>query len=183
MSLLPAVLQLFKTKAENFCAGQIAKCFSVWQTITSDSEVLQTVSGEHIDFSSHPTTSCATGANVVKPGDSKQFLSETSKLLKKGVIFSSHSSAHEDAEFISPIFLRAKKDGTHRLILNLKDFNKHVIYCHFKMDSIWTAINLMTPHCYMASVDLKDAYYSVPIAPSDQTFLKFEWNQQLYQYT
>ena len=180
MSFLPSVLQLFKAKADNFCAGQIAKCFSAWQSITSDSEVLQTVSGEHIDFSSHPTTSCATGANVVKPGDNKIFLLEISKLLKKGVIL---PSAHEDVEFISPIFLRAKKDGTHRLILNLKDFNKHVTYYHFKMDTIWTGINLMTTHCYMASVDLKDAYYSVPIAPSDQKFLKFEWSQQLYQYT
>ena len=35
----------------------------------------------------------------------------------------------------------------------------------------------------MASVDLKDAYYSVPIASEDRTFLKFEWEGNYYQYT
>lgn len=69
------------------------------------------------------------------------------------------------------------------MILNLKSFNKHVTYHHFKMDSVWTAIRLMTPNCYMASIDLKDAYYSVPIANSHQKYLKFEWNNRLFQFT
>ena len=35
----------------------------------------------------------------------------------------------------------------------------------------------------MASVDLKDAYYSVPIHQEHQKYLKFEWQGQLYQFT
>ena len=31
------------------------------------------------------------------------------------------------------------------------------------MDTIQTALKLMRPGCFMASVDLKDAYYAVPI--------------------
>ena len=69
------------------------------------------------------------------------------------------------------------------MILNLKSFNQHIEYQHFKMDSVWTAIRLMTPSCYMASIDLKDAYYSVPIAESHQKYLKFEWKNMLYQFT
>ena len=34
----------------------------------------------------------------------------------------------------------------------------------------------------MASIDLKDAYYCVPIAPSHQKYLKFEWDGRLYQF-
>lgn len=79
--------------------------------------------------------------------------------------------------------MREKKDGSFSRILNLKKLNKHVEYLHFKMDSVWTAIRLMTPNCYMASIDLKDAYYSVPILPSHQKYLKFQWNNVLYQYT
>ena len=67
------------------------------------------------------------------------------------------------------------------MILNLKRFNQHVEYQHFKMDSVWTAIRLITPNCYMASIDLKDAYYSVPIAKPHQKYLKFEWNNMLFQ--
>ena len=75
------------------------------------------------------------------------------------------------------------KNGSFRMILNLKQLNKHVEYLHFKMDSVWTAIRLITPNSYMASIDLKDAYYSVPVHPSIQKFLKFQWNNVLYQYT
>ena len=69
------------------------------------------------------------------------------------------------------------------MILNLKRFNQHVEYQHFKMDSVWTAIRLITPNCYMASIDLKDAYFSVPIAKPHQKYLKFEWNNMLYKFT
>ena len=92
-------------------------------------------------------------------------------------------SKHEQGEYISPIFVSPKKDGTFRMTLNLKKLNTYVVYHHFKMESIWSAIRLMTPNCFMASIDLKDAYYSVPIASEDQKYLKFEWDNTLYQFT
>ena len=35
----------------------------------------------------------------------------------------------------------------------------------------------------MASIDLKDAYYSVPIAQANQKYLKFQWENKLYVFT
>ena len=94
-------------------------------------------------------------------------------------------SQHENGEFISNIFLRRKKDGNYRMILNLKCFNENVSKHHFKMESLKSAVKLMKPGCYMASADLKDAYYSVPIHQyfSHQTFLKFPWRGKLFQFT
>ena len=83
---------------------------------------------------------------------------EIDKLLAKGVII---LVAQEMGEFISTIFLRPKKGGTHRTILNLKEFNEFVAYHHFKMDNLEAAISMMKPGCFMASVDLRDAYYTV----------------------
>ncbi|XP_074629610.1 uncharacterized protein LOC141887255 [Acropora palmata] len=51
------------------------------------------------------------------------------------------------------------------------------------MDSLKTVTDLMSQGCYMASVDIKDAYYTVPIATEHQKFLKFRWRDKLYQYT
>ena len=51
------------------------------------------------------------------------------------------------------------------------------------MDTLQSAIRLMTPNCYMASVDLRDAYYSVPIHNEDQKYLRFGWNSKLFQFT
>ena len=76
---------------------------------------------------------------------------EISDLLSKGVIT---ESVYERDEFISTIFLRPQKDGTHRMILNLKSLNQYVTYHHFKMDTIHTAVEMMTSGCYMCSVDL-----------------------------
>ncbi|XP_077980249.1 uncharacterized protein LOC144435531 [Glandiceps talaboti] len=51
------------------------------------------------------------------------------------------------------------------------------------MESLMSVITLMQKDCYMASIDLKDAYYSVPIASQHQKYLKFIWKEQLYQFT
>ena len=88
---------------------------------------------------------------------------------------------HEEG-IISNIFLRPKKDGSYRLILNLKEFNKNVTY-HFKIDSLNTIIKLMQKDCFMASVDLKDAYYSIAIRQADQKYLQFRWQGTVYQFT
>ena len=50
------------------------------------------------------------------------------------------------------------------MTLNLKQLNKHIEKHHFKINTVWSAVQLMTPHSFMASLDLKDAYYVVPIA-------------------
>ena len=105
---------------------------------------------------------------------------EIVKLLSKGVI---EKCSHLEGEFISPIFFRLKKNKIdYRMILNLKDLNKFVVYKHFKMESLNSVLELTTPGCFMASIDIKDAYYSVLIAIKHQKFLRFVWRDNLYQY-
>ena len=105
---------------------------------------------------------------------------QVATFLEKGIIVKSFP---ETDQFVSTVFLREKKDGTFRMILNLKDFNKWVNYNHFKMDSIHTCTQLMKPNCYMGSIDLKDAYFSIPIHKHHQKYLKFYWKSTLYQFT
>ena len=83
--------------------------------------------------------------------------------------------------FLLSIFVRPKNDGG--LILNLKNLNEHAEYHHFKMDTLQSAIRLMTPNCYMASVDLRDAHYSAPIHNEDKKYLRFCWKGKLFQFT
>ena len=42
------------------------------------------------------------------------------------------------------------------------------------MDSLQAATELMKPGCFMASIDLKDAYYTVPVHHEFQKHLKFQ---------
>ena len=106
--------------------------------------------------------------------------SEIDRLLDKGVII---ESQHEVGEFISPIFLTPKSDGSYRLILNFKNLNQFLPYVHFKINTVESVLKLIKKGCFMAKVDLKDAYYSVKIKQEHQKYLKFVFDGALYQFT
>ena len=46
-------------------------------------------------------------------------------------------------------------------------------YIHFNMETLQSVLSLILPGRYLASLDLKDAYYSVPVHPDHTKFLKF----------
>ena len=48
------------------------------------------------------------------------------------------------------------------------------------MDSIDTAMHLITKDCWKESIDLKDAYYSVKVDESFQKYLKFWYDGKLW---
>ena len=106
------------------------------------------------------------------------FRKEIARLRNRGVI----RLIKESEAFISSIFLREKKDNQHRLIFNLKNFNRYVKYRHFKMDNLNAAIGMVRQNCYVANIDLADSYYTVPVALSDQKYLVFNSEGQLYKY-
>ena len=143
---------------------------------------MQLISHCHIDFDTEPMQD----PNNVNPQciftDAQQRIIDTeiAKFLNKRII---KPSEHENGEFISPIFTTPGKDGSHRVIFNLKALNASVTYYHFKMDTLETAIRLMTPGCFMTSIDLKHDYYLVPMALEHQKYLKFVWRDQLYAFT
>ena len=53
------------------------------------------------------------------------------------------------------------------------------------METLRSIINLIERirNCYMASLNLKDAYYSVQISLEERKFLRFCWKGVLYQFT
>ena len=104
---------------------------------------------------------------------------EIVKLSRKKVISKCERSPDQ---YLSPIFTRPKKDGTNRMILNLKGLNSEIAYHHFKMDTFQVALKLVTQFCFISSIDLKDAYYSVSITKHHRKFLRFSWRGQLWQF-
>ena len=70
-----------------------------------------------------------------------------------------------------------------RLILNLKKLNCYIRYVHFKMESLGDVLNIIKPGVWMASVDLQDAYYTIPVHPDHQKYLTFSWQHKYYKFT
>ena len=164
---------------ETFQAGQTRYKIEEWKNITSDENIINHVLGVEIVF----TDFIPQGAEFeskFSDEESREIDKEIIELLKKGVIV---ACERKDGDFVSPIFTRQKKDGKVRLILNLKKLNKSVEYHHFKMETLKQALALVTEGCWFASLDLKEAYFSIHIKEESQEFLKFLWKGQLYKFT
>ena len=168
-----------KIDISNFQAGGLKHHVDSWQSMTSDPWILNAVQGCDIELDRIPYQSSVPPPLNFTEAECNYMDREVETLLKKGVV---KESRKENGDYFSNVFLRPKKDGSYRIILNLKHFNTWVTYRHFKMDSLKSAISLMTPNCYMASIDLKDAYYSVPVKEEFQKFLKFQWKGHIFKF-
>ena len=100
-------------------------------------------------------------------------------LLQKDVIEELVSSS---GTFICNFFLVPKPNGTYRMIIDLSHLNDFVERISFKMDLLQTALGMLVPGAYMASLDLKDAYYSLLIHKYFRKFLGFQWKGRFYQF-
>ena len=68
------------------------------------------------------------------------------------------------------------------MILNLKTFNEFLKFKHCKLELVKDAIDLVTKGCYFEPVDLKDAYYSIPVHESYQKYLELFWKEEYHLY-
>jgi hypothetical protein len=166
--------------SKTFIAGNIKNYIDQWKRLTSDRAILTAVCGYKIDLFINPIQFRVPRPLKCSTLEANNIDLQIASFLQKSVIV---KSSHEPDQFISTVFLREKKDGTFRMILNLKEFNKWVNYNHFKMESIHTCTQLMKPHCFMGSIDLKDAYFSISIHIDHQKYLKFCWKNTLYKFT
>ena len=152
-----------------------------WKCITSDPVIIDIVkNGLKIDFNIYPPPTCVPCQYPFNETETKIIDHLMEKLLTKKVVIP--ADIQKD-DFFSPIFTRPKKDNDYRFILNLKQLNLSVNSPHFKMDSIKSVQNIIKPNVWLASIDLKDAFYTVPIHADDQKYLKFYWGNQAFKFT
>ena len=159
---------------DNFHGGQISSHLPAWKELTTDHNILNIVSGYKLEFEGELPDQTHIPYPYKFTTDEKVAIDgEIHTLLEKRVI---ERCTHEVGEYISNVFTREKKDGKYRMILNLSELNQELTYHHFKMDTFDTVTQLITQDCFMASLDLKDAYYTISIHPSDRKDLRFQWN-------
>ena len=83
---------------------------------------------------------------------------------------------------MSNVFLVWNKDRYHRSIINLKMLNRFVSFLHFKMEGLSQLKHLIQERNWMCKLELKDAYFIVPLDWSSRKFARLHRNGTLYKF-
>ena len=166
----------------NFHGGKISQFLPLWLSLSTEKWFYFTLQGYIVNFTeipvqlSRPRPLHFTTPHQLALDQSMQ------KFINQGVVERCSESIQGPC-FYSNIFPVMKQDGSARIILDLSVLNKHVVYLHFKMDTLADVIEMIHPLCFFVTVDLKDAYFSVPVRPEERCWFRFIWKENHYQFT
>lgn len=164
----------------NTPAGRLRNFLSNWKNLEGTEVIIQWVNGYKIPFTAKVVQEISPKEQVWSKTEKKQIYDKIEKLLENGAI---RKCQETTGQFISNIFLMPKPNGSCRLILNLKKLNQFIEKVHFKFEDIRTVKDLMHKDCFMATIDLKDAYYLISIDESDRKYLRFRFEGHLFEFT
>ena len=146
--------------------------------LTSDQTVLDAVSGYKIPFI-HPPFQLAFPNVPRLSRDHLDCIDKINKLLDKRII--SPCTPTED-QFISSFFLVDKPNGSKRFISNFKALNKFIIAPHFNLEDLKTVLRSVSKSCWMATIDIQDAYFAIKIDKNYRKFSRFKFEDTLYEF-
>lgn len=160
-------------------AGRLRYFYDQWSNITNDRLILSWIQGYKIPLLETPyQTLCPN--NLGKSNEAEQIIDLCmSDMLETSVI---SPCLPCEGQFLSPIFTVPKPNGEHRFILNLKMLNRFVEVEHFKMEDYRSVLKMLDNNQYMATLDLKDAYFLIPIDESSKKLLRFKWKDKLFEF-
>ena len=84
--------------------------------------------------------------------------------------------------FYNRLFLVLKASGTWRPVLDVSRLNNFVIKTKFSMETTQSVLNSIQRGDWMISMDMRDAYFHIPIHPTSRKFLRFSFNSKTYQF-
>ena len=100
-------LEKYRMMANHFRAGQLRKHVSAWESLTSDTFILDVIKHYHIEFESEVPYQAQEPRHIYSSLSDKEVIDgETSKPLFKGVI---ERTCHTGNGFVSNVFVRPKK--------------------------------------------------------------------------
>lgn len=153
-------------------AGRLSLFYEKWTSITSNKTILKWVRGYHIPLNQTPVQYVHPRSIQFSENEFPQTSAEILKLFVEGAVVKCEP-LHD--QFLSTFFLADKPNGKKRFILNLKKFNTYVEVPHFKLEDTRTVLRLIQKNCFLTCIDLKDAYFSVPVAKQHRKYLRFKF--------
>ena len=160
--------------------GRLAQQANNWAKITLDPWVLQQIQDHALELINTPSQVSAPKETQLSQDLNKLLAEEIRTLLEKKAV--SVVPPPAEGGFISRMFVIPKKGGGLRPIIDLRDLNKFIHWEHFKMEGIHLIKDLLQQGDWLVKIDLKDAYFAVPIKHSDHPLLRFQKAAVTYQF-
>ncbi len=157
---------------------------STWKVIPGISRWLLSVieRGYTLQFRRRPPRFNGVVQSLTSPRNAQALRQEIGCLLEKGAVERVPPNELESG-FYSRYFVVPKRDGGLRPILDLRPINRALCERPFRMITLKQILAQIRPGDWFASMDLKDAYFHIQIAPHHRRFLKFAFENTAHQYS
>lgn len=163
----------------NPICGSLIYFSASWEKISKNRYILESISGYKIPFIKKPKATFNLYQKLFSIKENRMLSLTVKEFLSSGAI---SKCKYKKGQFLSPYFLIKKPNGSMRFILNLKKLNEFVFSPHFKLEDYKVVKNLISKDCFMSTLDLKDAYFSIPICKKHRKFLRFKFDGSLYEF-
>ena len=165
------IIPILKRGIQNFRGINLKNHLAKWKNVTSDKIILNIIeNGLKLDLIDTPKSNSKFAFPL---SYEEELIVKKEVVLLKAKNIAAKATVTENNTFESGVITRSKEDGSKPMILNLKRLNKFVDYRYLKMESLQNVLELIRPGVYMASIDLKDAFYSVLVHKNHQAYLIF----------
>ena len=94
-----------------------------------------------------------------------------------------HIIERSQAAWLSPIVLVNKPDGSKRMCLDYRGVNKHLATDVYPLPRLDELVEQAAGHKYYCTLDLKDAYFQVPLDEASRDLTTFTDGVALYRFT
>ena len=160
--------------------GNISRNYKFWSSFCKDRAVLRHIGGITIPFIENVQQEKPAREIHMSNKEREYARIKIQQLIDTSCV--EKLSSVKPNGWVSNIFLWPKKDGSFRLILNLKPLNRFIEYRKFKMPSIRTVVQMIKKNSKFLSIDLKDTYAHGRVCDLDLPKLQFIFEGQTYMY-
>jgi hypothetical protein len=156
--------------------GCLRKHWRAWQRI-SPQHAEWVRDGVRLPWQRIPRA-CQRKQRELDPMEYQQLDTEIARMLKMDAIV----ETSEADLVLSSVYTVPKKNGKRRMVINLRWVNEHLNKVHFKMSTMKDVKCALTKDCWMASIDLSDCFWALPVAERDQRALAFRFKGKTYKF-
>ena len=164
--------------------GCLSSHWRRWQEIGAETWVVTVLrDGYRVPFKDSPPPLARTPVSfpTYRAGSprAQALLQEVEAMLAKGAL---EIARDPGPGFYSRLFLVEKATGGWRPVIDLSHLNDFVQLTPFKMETVASVLLSVREGDFLASLDLKDAYFQIPIHGSSRKLLRFMSEGTVYQF-